>query len=251
MIQEKQNSLIEKAPGKRKLSGDTTSLFVSLYLIILAFFMVLNSISNQSQTKVKSATDSVSRAFDNPYAPEADFIDVSEQEDPSQPNDEFYEQLQGVFASLIGFEGRFPTKGGNVIRIEFSQSDIYYEESSEFREDQNAFFFQLSRFLKNEDYGTIREIDYIIYTGENFPSGPEYWQDTHILRSGAFVQKLNEMGVRENQLSMGVATGEDDLLKISFFIRNEVTSRQNLKDADRTGLGEPSLLPPNGGVPNE
>lgn len=233
------------------MSGDTTSLFVSLYLIILAFFMVLNSISNQSQTKVKSATDSVSRAFDNPYAPEADFIDVTEQESSILPNDEFYEQLQGVFSSLIGFEGKFPTQGGNVIRVEFSQSDLYQEESSEFRDDQKAFFFQLSRFLQNEDYGTIREIEYIIYTGENFPSGPAYWNDTHILRSGAFIQKLKEMNVRENQLSMGVAPGEEDLLKISFFIRNEVTSRQNLKDADRTGLGEPSLLPQDGGIPNE
>ncbi|HPF46260.1 MAG: flagellar motor protein MotB [Alphaproteobacteria bacterium] len=239
MTQEKQNNFIEAAPGAKKPVGDTTSLFVSLYLIILAFFMVLNSISNQSQTKIKSATESVSRAFDNPFEQNADFVDVTEEDATDlPPNDEFYEQLQGVFASLIGFEGKFPTQGGNTIKVEFKQSDIYDAESSEFRKDQDAFFFQLSRFLNSEGIGSIREIEYIIYTGNKFPEGPEYWKDISILRSGAIVSKLTEMGVRENQISIGVAPGEQDLLKISFFIRDEKTSRQNLKNADRTGLGE-------------
>ncbi|MBL4601494.1 MAG: flagellar motor protein MotB [Emcibacteraceae bacterium] len=238
MVHETQNNFDGKPLGTKKPSGDTTSLFVSLYLIVLAFFMVLNSISNQSQTKVKSATDSVSRAFDNPFAPDADFIDVTGDDASSLPNDEFYEQLQGVFASLVGFDEKFPTQGGNVIRVEFSQSDIYEDESSVFRADQNNFFAQLSRFLQSESVGTVREIEYIIYTGNNFPAGPEYWNDISILRSGAIIGKLTGMGVREDQLSIGVSPGEESLLKISFNIRNEISSKQSLIDADRTGLGE-------------
>ena len=164
------------------------------------------------------------------------------------PNDEFYEQLQGVFASLVGFEGKFPTQGGNVIRVEFKQSDVYEDDSNAFRLDQDTFFTQLSRFLKNESFGTVRELEYIIYTGDRFSSGPDYWLDTSVLRSGAIVKKMTDMGVRPNQISIGVAPGDEDLLKISFIIRNEVTSRQNLKDADRTGLGEGSVpMPQQGG----
>ncbi len=244
MAHDTQHTFIENAPGEKKPGGDTTSLFVSLYLIILAFFMVLNSISNQSQTKVKSATDSVTRAFDNPFAPDADFIDVTEGENSQLPNDEFYEQLQGVFASLIGFEGKFPSQGGNTIRVEFAQSNIYEEQSSEFRPDQEAFFVQLANFLNNEGFGTVREIEYIIYTGDDFPAGPQYWNDVQILRSGAIIQKLTGMGVREDQLSIGVFPGPEDLLKISFFIRDEVASRQDLQDADRSGLGEQSVPMP-------
>lgn len=246
MEQKTQNNLFDAEGGKNKSGGDTTSLFVSLYLIILAFFMVLNSISNQSQTKIVSATESVSRAFDNPFAPEADFIDVAETEDTLLPNDEFYEQLQGVFASLIGFEGRFPTQGGNVIRVEFNQSDIYEEDSPIFRDDQRGFFFQLARFLQNESIGTIREVEYMIYSGDNPPSGPAYWEDLSILRAGVIVERLKTMGVRENQLSIGVATGEEDKIKVSFFIRDAVSSRQSLEEADRQGLGEQSAPIPQG-----
>lgn len=248
MEHNEQKYLIEEPSEERKPTGDTTSLFVSLYLIILAFFMVLNSISNTSQTKVKSATESVSRAFDNPYAPDADFIDVSETEDMVLPNDEFYEQIQGVFASLFGFEGKFPSQGGNVIRVEFKQSNIYQLDSRVFRDDQRAFFFQLSKFLKNEGLGTVRELEYIIYSGDNFPAGPAYWEDLSILRAGAIVQKLTDMGVRENQISIGVSPGAVNSLEISFKIRNEMTSKQDLKDADLEGLGEQSTpIPQRGG----
>ena len=247
MQQDNHHNLLEDRPNEKSGAGDTTSLFVSLYLIVLAFFMVLNSISNQSQTKIKSATESVSRAFDNPFEPNADFIDVTESENSNLPNDEFYEQLQGVFASLVGFDEKFPTQGGNVIKVNFKQSDIYQEESAEFREDQQAFLFQLARFLDSEGYGTLREIDYIIYTRDRFPAGPSYWEDISILRAGAIVQKLVDLGVREDQLSMGVAPGIEDGLKISFSIRDDVNARQNMKDADREGLGEQSVAFPQAG----
>jgi len=241
-----QNTQINLIENKARAGGDTTSLFVSLYLIILAFFMVLNSISNQTQSKIQSATESVSRAFDNPFEQDADFIDITDEENTNLPNDEFYEQLQGVFASLIGFDKKFPTKGGNTIKIELDQSDIYETGSAVFRKDQEAFFYQLSRFLQSESIGTIREIEYTVYTGDKFPAGPEYWSDNFILRSGAIVKKMTEMGVREDQLSIGISPGEDSSLKIVFLIRDETKSRQGLEGADRTGLGEQTVPMPQG-----
>lgn len=241
MTQNTHNDLLDKNSADQKPGGDTTSLFVSLYLIILAFFMVLNSISNQSQTKVKSATDSVTRAFDSPFEPDADFVDVTGDDTNILPNDEFYEQLRGVFASLVGFEGRFPTQGGNVIRVEFDQSTLYQDESSEFKNNQQAFLTQLANFLNDEGFGTKREVEYIIYSGDQFPAGPSYWTDISILRSGALVSRMTQMGVREDQLSIGVAPGEDDKLEISFSIRDAVTSRQDLRDTDRRGLGEATV----------
>ena len=54
---------------------------------------------------------------------------------------------------------------------------------------------------------------------------------------------MTSMGVRENQLSIGVSPGLEGGVKVSFFIRDELTSRQNLRDADRQGLGEQTAAP--------
>lgn len=212
----------------KKKSDDTTGLFVSLYLIVLAFFVVMNSISNQDQNKVNAATESVTRAFNNPYEPEADFVDVSADEEALTPNDEFYEQILGVFASLVGFDGKFPTQGGNVVKVNFKTSDLFEEGASTFRQNQRAFLQQLSGFLAGGRDSEKREIDIVISSGERLPLGPEYWKDINILRAGAFVARLTKMGVTDNQLSIGMVKGEEDQMFLTFYTRERINVSQGL-----------------------
>lgn len=212
----------------KKKSDDTTGLFVSLYLIVLAFFVVMNSISNQDQSKVNAATESVTRAFGNPFEPEADFVDVSADEQALTPNDEFHDRILGVFASLVGFEGKFPTKGGNVVKVQFKTSDLFEDGSRDFRPEQQAFLQQLSGFLAGGRDSEKREIDIVIFSGKNLPGGPKYWENINILRAGAFVTQLQEMGVEENKLSIGMVKGQEDRMVLSFYNRERLSAVQGL-----------------------
>lgn len=220
--------LFDPQEDKKRQSDDTTGLFVSLYMIVLAFFVVMNSISNQDQNKVNAATESVTRAFNNPYEPEAGFVDVSANEQALTPNDEFYDQILGVFASLVGFEGKFPTKGGNVVKVRFKASDLFEENSSVFRTRQQVFLQQLAVFLAGGRNSEKREIDIVISSGKNLPRGPEYWKDTNILRAGAFVARLKAMGTEENKLSIGVVKGGEDQIILTFYNRERLSVIQDL-----------------------
>jgi len=222
------SGLLNPAQEKTGKTDDTTGIFVSLYLIVLAFFVVLNSISNQEQNKVNAATESVTRAFKNPFEPEADFVDVAANEKAPTPNDEFYDQIQGIFASLVGFDGKFPTGGGSIVKVNFRASDLFELESSAFRDRQQAFLQQLTNFLAAGRVSDKREIDFLISTGKALPAGPRYWEDLNILRAGAFVAKLKELGVAENQLSVGVVPGQEDLITLTFRSRERKSSQQKL-----------------------
>ncbi len=222
--------------GKSSNSNDTTGLFVSLYLIVLAFFVVMNSISNQDQNKVNAATESVTRAFKNPYEPEADFVDVSANDDAITPNDEFYEQIRGVFASLVGFEGKFPTRGGNILKVTVNSADLFEDGTSVFRPDQQKFLDQLASFLADADPQEKREINIVISSGKTLPKGPEYWKNLSILRAGAFVKLLRKSGVAGNQLSIGIAARQEDRLTLTFYTRELSESIQSLKGHDTRKL---------------
>lgn len=224
-------SASKNEPGK---ADSTTGSFVSLYLIILAFFVVMNFISNQVQSKVDAATESVTRAFNNPYEPEAVFVDVTASEDALTPNDEFYDQIQGVFASLVGFDKKFPTLGGHVIKITLDQDLLFRKRTAFLRDDQTEFVKQLSRFLATVRESEKREVEFIVYTGKKLPKGPEYWKDLYILRAGMLVRTLENLGVSGNQLSTGVVEGNADLFQISFFTRERVSARQSLTKNDLT-----------------
>jgi len=206
----------------------TTGTFVSLYLIVLAFFAVLNSISNQEENRVTAATESVTRAFKNEFEPEADFIDVTASPDALTPNDEFYAQIQGVFASLVGFDEKFPSQGGNIITVKFKANDIFEVGSNIIRPDQQAFLNQLVNFLKGSKAQVRREISFTVFTGASLPKGPKYWEDVNVLRSGAVVNALKDRGVSPDLLSIGLQAGEEDLVQLTFYNREANASVQNL-----------------------
>lgn len=214
--------------GNKKSSDNTTGLFVSLYMIVLAFFVVMNSISNQDQTKVNAATESVTRAFSNPFEPEADFVDVSADVLAVTPNDEFYDQILGVFASLVGFKGKFPTEGGDVVKVKFNTSDLFEEGSSVFKANQQEFLQQLANFLAGGRDSEKREIYIVISSGKTLPRGPKYWENTDILRAGAFVSLLKKMGVDDNKLSIGMVKGEEDRMFLTFYNRERLSVVQTL-----------------------
>lgn len=221
---------------KKKIpSDDTTGLFVSLYLIMLAFFVVMNSISNQDQNRVSAATESVTRAFKNPFEPEADFVDVSANQTAVTPNDEFYDQILGVFASLVGFDGKFPTRGGNVVKVKFRLSDLFEDNSNVFRDNQRAFLQQLAGFLKAGRDSEKREIDIVISSGDRLPTGPDYWRDINILRAGAFVHRLKKMGVAENRLAIGIVMGAEDQMSLTLYSRERKNISQSLTGHDVKG----------------
>ncbi|WP_321391670.1 hypothetical protein [Emcibacter sp.] len=218
----------EENGEKKPASDQTTGVFVSLYLIVLAFFMVMNSISNQEENRVAAATESVTRAFKNPFEPDADFIDVTSSADSVTPNDEFYDQIQGVFASLVGFDGKFPSKGGHIISVKFAANDLFERGTAQFRQDQQEFLNQLSSFLKGGRKSEKREIEFLVSTGKALPEGPQYWKDVNILRAGAIVAKLEDMGISGNQISIGVARNDDALITVTFYNRERISSRQSL-----------------------
>jgi len=217
--------LPDTAPEK---NGDsTTGIFVSLYLIVLAFFVVLNSISNQVENKVNAATESVTRAFNNEHAPKAEFIDVASTETADSPNDEFYSQIKGLFASLVGFEHKFPTGGGDVIKVYFKKDLLFLPDSADFKKDQEKFFLQLITFLNGGSVNEKREIEFLLYTGNNMPEGPEYWKDLRILRSGAIVHKLTPLGISPDKLSIGLVPGDGTMISITFYNRSLVREEED------------------------
>lgn len=214
--------------GSKKPSDNTTGLFVSLYMIVLAFFVVMNSISNQDQNKVNAATESVTRAFSNPFEPEADFVDVSANDQAVTPNDEFYDQILGVFASLVGFKGKFPTEGGDVVKVRFKTSDLFEDSTSVFRSNQQQFLQQLADFLAGGRESEKREIDIIISSGKRLPNGPKYWEDINILRAGAFVGLLKNKGADDSKISIGMIKGEEDQMSLTFYNRERLSVVQSL-----------------------
>ncbi|RMD88454.1 MAG: hypothetical protein D6807_05725 [Alphaproteobacteria bacterium] len=149
--------------GRRK--GDPTlSLFVSLYVILLAFFIVMNAISNQETARAVAVLESVERAFERPFPPLArtpGFV-------PPAP----HRALDGAFlvdagelvSPLAGRAPDFPEQGGNQLSIELDAHRLFFENDARLSEQAARFLDSLASLLSGAPAEVRREALFLLGT---------------------------------------------------------------------------------------
>lgn len=81
--------------------GGSTLLSLSLYIILLAFFIVLNAISEYSEPKVKQAFDSIDMAFATDLMPPEFAALMQDQSEPEQGGGDSMEGMQNLLKSIL------------------------------------------------------------------------------------------------------------------------------------------------------
>lgn len=223
------------APSK---GGDeSVKLLVSLFLILITFFMVMNSISNQKIGKAGRAVESVNTAFkggDKPYLPTVDSIDLLAQKQRDTHHDLFYEQGTGVLQALIDFPGKFAASGGNVLQVELASSVLFGAGDVNLRADQTRFLNALADLLKKEVDGEERSVEIMIAVRRAAFREERPWENKAIARAAAFARELEDRGVRGRSITTGIIADKRDYVWLTF-----TTRRHDVMDRDRKGAPGP------------
>lgn len=182
----------------------TSQIFVSLYLLMIAFFMVMNAVSNQVTAKADAVMESVYTTFRKTHAPNSDEIDLLASAKLDIHSDEFYEAVQGLLAGLLDFPGTFASQGGDVLEAELVPSVLFPRGKVNVRPDQTLFLNSLADFLKKEDASEERtvEIRFSAPLQTLLSSAPE--QELVVLRAAAFARELEDRGVPARSISAGL-----------------------------------------------
>ncbi len=214
-------------------AGDSSmGIFVSLYLLLLAFFVVLNSISNQEQSRAGAVMESVNSAFKKQFAPKANFIDLLTKPDAIAPNDEFVDDVRGFLASVLGLEGRFPTDGGNLLQVNLPVSAIFETGTAALRPDRDAFIAQLTDMVLREKPGEHREVEFIFEIGARSLSvTPQPEQTLAVRRASLLADSLILEGFPVAGLSTGIVPGAAETIRVVFRSRVQNAGAVTFKDA--------------------
>lgn len=119
--------------------SDSSPLFVSLFIVLLAFFILLNSVSNIDDKKRRNAMNSILATFDLPRTMDDELSHPSESLDMiAQP---LLAALREATASIITIDEMLPELDGNTIRIELDTDELFEMDESIIRADR-GFFLQ-------------------------------------------------------------------------------------------------------------
>lgn len=207
---------------ERRARGSETAsleLFVSIYLLLLAFFIVLNNISNQKVSKAGAVMDSVNSSFDKEFAPPARVVDLLRKPEAIAPNDEFIEEAAGELDSVFSLQGGFSTEGGDTIQVDIPLKTLFQGSSPVPREDLSDFIGDLVTLVEAVKPGERREVEFIFGSGaDKLSSQPVQKQFLAARRAGALALALEAVGLPSNAIGTGVAAGPTDVITVRFRI---------------------------------
>ncbi|NQV54881.1 MAG: hypothetical protein HQ503_03410 [Rhodospirillales bacterium] len=227
----------------------TTIQFLSLYLLVLAFFILLVTISTFENVKSKAVMDSLNSTFAPVRRPSTELTVFTSNSGRFIGAQEFQDVLNGLFTTALGVEKIEIVQPGSIMRVILDADSLFHRGTVKIREGQIPLVDRIIASLSSRPPGLHYDIEFIVGSEPNgtelLPTG----QSLQMARAGSFVREMLSRGTPPDTISIGMRSDEPDKIEMWFYVRpsSEVGAVYRALAAT---FGESKLNRSNGGAPN-
>ena len=215
--------------------SNTVALFLGLYLVVLAFFILLVTMSTLEESKSKKVMDSLSSTFTSIMPPSADLQTFKSKDGDVLAGQEFQQQVTGIFATALGIDKVKTVQPGRQMRLMLESDALFFANEARIRPAMYPLLDRTVAALSNRPAGLRFDLEFVIgtATAEDGKTMPVE-QTLEVLRAGAFARAMNERGIPPDSLSVGMRPGHVGEIVIWFYTRDIEASklRFNVDGAD-------------------
>ncbi|HYH23421.1 MAG TPA: hypothetical protein VD995_32800 [Azospirillum sp.] len=192
-------------------------LLLSLFLLLLVFFIMLNAQSVQQVTRVKAVLASVERSFDFVIDPR-----LRDGADPvgSRTGTVFaVERLNGVgdlFATTVAVAKVTTVAPGSLMEVRLDADELFEPGTATLRRDRTGLLDRVAESLRKELPGERIELDYLVALSPEAPSQPP----GPIERAAALARDLVARGVPAEAVTIGIERGAPGASRFLFSVRS-------------------------------
>ena len=186
---------IEEQQTRKVFGSDSTmGLFVALYLILLAFFIILTSVSRQSALRASDAMQSVNSTFK-----ETDPVRNGDSATAVQSaaSDPVLIEIERAFTSAFDVRGQFAVAGGNIYQVRMPVDYLFEAGSFRVRPSVHPALDELLGVLDNTPSGHKQELALLFGRGDGTVDREvTRTQQIAIRRAGSFGRYMEQGGFR-------------------------------------------------------
>lgn len=206
---------------QEKGADNTVALFLGLYLVVLAFFILLVTISTLEESKSKKVMDSLSSAFTSIVPPSADLKIFKTKDGDVLAGQEFQQQITGIFATELGIDKVETVQPGRQMRLLLAADSMFFQGKSTIRPAMYPLLDRTVAALSNRPAGLRYDLEFIIGTptlsdGKTMPVA----QTLELARAGAFARAMFDRGIPPDSVSVGMRPGHVGEVVIWFYTRD-------------------------------
>ena len=204
----------DKQPKRKKgMSGTVASqgallLGLSLFIILLAFFIVLNGLSQYSEQKVGRAIESLETAFSQSIiTTPSEKSSMNESQGGDTGQGDSIKELQGVLQSILpnlNMQSNPNPNGGSVMAIRM--------EKNQFERMSNNLIPLFARILNEKDSTFSYGVSFTSYVRD--PASEQANQSFSVLNK--YHERMVGLGVSPSRLSMILTRGNPAIIMFTF-----------------------------------
>ncbi|MFT6559256.1 hypothetical protein [Sneathiella sp.] len=218
------------APEKNaKYGANTPIIYVSLYFLLLAFFIYLHSISEPKEEKVQQVIGSIDFAFKG----------IKQKQATSEPKeltgDElglavFHAQLKKVYETAIPLIESKINQAGDELQFVVPISQLFSNQSATLRNTRDALFSDAAMVLIKRSHAAPTDMEILIDAGEFLPTSAELKDNINAMRLSNLVESFLEGGVPARNIFIGMKSGQTNNVYFRFYLRS--STKRQFRDED-------------------
>jgi hypothetical protein len=206
-------------PGKK--NDNSTIALLSLYLLLLAFFILLNSISQREQTRTAAAIGSLDATFSSRKPMSFELRSVNTESATSARPDTFQVRLLQLFQTELPLARYQLVERGSVMRIVIATDTLFEKDGTDLRPSRISVLDGIAYALRSDMKNVRREVEFMIGSGSSTPSVDTPLGRLQVNRAGAFARALVKRGVPEKWIRTGLFPGDSARIRLTFYARTK------------------------------
>lgn len=203
---------------------------LSLFIMLLAFFIVLNTLSSYEEIKTEKVRRSVELAFSKDAKTKEELPSTRDDEAKSLKEGHTFDRIDALFeAQIVSFEAtKSKSSGVMMVRVpyeKFSQAILAVGQKDLLQYPSrkavrgNFFLPTLVSLLRRDIDGAPTRMEILVHTKDNPAEiqnqAPKELQNM-ITKVGVFSQKLEKQGMPQKLINIGIAKGDPEFIDLVF-----------------------------------
>lgn len=226
--------LIPEPPAAQ--GGDTTlSLFLALYLLVLAFFILLVSISSVEDVKTSAVRDSLTSTFATVLPTSADLTVFQAKEGEVMAGQRFQEEVTGIFATQLQIAKVEVVQPGKLMRVVFPSDSLFFAGEIRIREASVPLLDRIVASISSRPPGMRFDLQFVIGAKYALDNTLAIGETLEMRRAGAFARELLSRGAPPDSISVGMEPGDPGEIVIWFHTLAEDEGRVSFEPAPGEG----------------
>ncbi len=198
---------------------------MSLYLLLVAFFVLLNSMAQFEEFRIEEAMGSVKSEFRNEWATADTGPSLPSQKGRAPAVDDFHGEVRQFFEELLPVDHVDLVRQGDIIRLAVPIDDLFRPDEVTPRPRGGPFLDRLAVSLKQKRPGLQAEVEMVLGTGITLPGGDNAVGAFELRRVSSLAHAMRRRGVAAPAVRTGLVPGDPGQISFIFRLHDETRAR--------------------------